>query len=110
MSWAACMADSRSLPKSLSTTFSVRTCQRPSDLKALATLWRLANVLAISKRDRVAYAGCAGAYCEDRLVPADRLVKIPDGISYETAAAMLLQGMTVCATCCAKRMRSGLRP
>ncbi len=35
------------------------------------------------------------AYAEVRLVAADRLVKLPDGIAYETAAAMLLQGMTV---------------
>lgn len=45
--------------------------------------------------DRVAYAGCNGAYAEERLAPAGRMVKLPDEISYETAAAMMLQGMTV---------------
>jgi len=44
--------------------------------------------------DRVAYAGALGAYAEARCVPAEKLVKIPDGISFETAAAMMLQGMT----------------
>jgi NADPH2:quinone reductase len=46
--------------------------------------------------DRVAYATApVGAYSEVRLYPADRAVKIPDGISFETAAAMMLKGMTV---------------
>ena len=46
--------------------------------------------------DRVAYAsGPLGAYSEERLMPADRVVKIPRGVSDETAAAMMLQGMTV---------------
>ena len=45
--------------------------------------------------DRVAYASCPGGYAEERVAPADRMVKMPDAISYETAAAMMLQGMTV---------------
>lgn len=45
--------------------------------------------------DRVAYAGPMGSYAEERLAPADRMVKIPDAVSFETAAAMMLQGMTV---------------
>jgi NADPH2:quinone reductase len=44
--------------------------------------------------DRVAYAGALGAYAEARCAPADRLVKIPDGIDFTQAAAMMLQGMT----------------
>ena len=45
--------------------------------------------------DRVAYASPPlGAYAECRVMPADRLVKIPDGISDDQAAAMMLQGMT----------------
>jgi NADPH2:quinone reductase len=45
--------------------------------------------------DRVAYAGGPpGAYAEVRNIPADRLVKLPDGIDFRTAAAMMLQGMT----------------
>jgi NADPH2:quinone reductase len=46
--------------------------------------------------DRVAYAGGpVGAYATERLMPADRLVKVPDGISDEQAAGMMLKGMTV---------------
>lgn len=45
--------------------------------------------------DRVAYAGAIGSYAEERLIAADRLVKLPDDISDEQAAAMMLQGMTV---------------
>lgn len=45
--------------------------------------------------DRGAYAGAIGGYASERLMPADRLVKLPDSIDYKTAAAMMLQGMTV---------------
>ncbi len=45
--------------------------------------------------DRVAYAGVLGAYAQERLIAADRLVKLPDAIADATAAAMMLQGMTV---------------
>ncbi|HTZ00626.1 MAG TPA: quinone oxidoreductase [Rhodocyclaceae bacterium] len=45
--------------------------------------------------DRVAYAGGPpGSYAEKRNIPADRLVKLPDGIDFRQAAAMMLQGMT----------------
>lgn len=45
--------------------------------------------------DRVAYAtGPIGAYATDRVIAADRLVAVPDGIGDQTAAAMMLQGMT----------------
>jgi NADPH2:quinone reductase len=43
--------------------------------------------------DRVGYVAI-GSYSEERLLPADRAVKIPDNISYEQAAAMMLKGMT----------------
>jgi NADPH:quinone reductase len=43
---------------------------------------------------RVAYAGPTGAYAEERLIAADRVVKIPTAISDETAAAIMLKGMT----------------
>jgi len=49
----------------------------------------------LSPGDRVAYVGPIGAYSEQRVIPADRLVKIPDGISDEDAAGMMLKGMTV---------------
>jgi len=45
--------------------------------------------------DRVGYVVPLGCYAEERLVPADRAVKLPDGISSEQAAAMMLKGMTV---------------
>jgi NADPH2:quinone reductase len=44
--------------------------------------------------DRVAYAGVLGAYAEMRLIPADRLVKLPDRISDQQAAGMMLKGLT----------------
>lgn len=44
--------------------------------------------------DRVAYAPVMGAYAEERLIAADRVVKLPEEISDEQAAAMMLKGMT----------------
>jgi NADPH2:quinone reductase len=44
--------------------------------------------------DRIAYSGINGAYAEERLLPADRVVPIPDGISDEVAAAIMLKGTT----------------
>ena len=43
---------------------------------------------------RVAYAGPVGAYAQERLIAADRVVRIPEGVSDETAAAIMLKGMT----------------
>jgi len=55
-----------------------------------------AGVRDLAPGDRVAYAGGApGAYADFRLFPADRLVKVPAGVGDETAAAVLLKGMTV---------------
>lgn len=54
-----------------------------------------AGVSALVPGDRVAYATELGAYAEERNVRADRVVKIPSAIGYETAAAVMLQGMTV---------------
>ena len=53
------------------------------------------GVTALQVGDRVAYAGPIGGYTEKRLIDADRLVKLPDEIAFEQAAAMMLQGMTV---------------
>jgi NADPH2:quinone reductase len=54
------------------------------------------GVTEVAVGDRVAYAAQPpGSYSEVRLSPADRLVKLPDGIGYDTAAAMMLKGMTV---------------
>ena len=52
------------------------------------------GVTSVKPGDRVAYAGPIGGYAEQRLIDADRLVKIPDSIPTETAASMMLQGMT----------------
>jgi NADPH2:quinone reductase len=53
------------------------------------------GVTELKKGDRVAYTGLPGSYCDQRLVPADRMVKIPDGITDEQAASMMLKGLTV---------------
>jgi NADPH2:quinone reductase len=54
------------------------------------------GVTELKAGDRVAYAnGPIGAYCELKNHPVDRLVKIPEGISFEQAASMMLQGLTV---------------
>jgi NADPH:quinone reductase len=52
------------------------------------------GVTDVAVGDRVAYAGQMGAYATDRVIAADRLVKLPDAIDFQTAAAMMLQGMT----------------
>ena len=53
------------------------------------------GVTEVEVGDRVAYAGLpAGAYAQVRRIPADRLVKLPDPISAQQGAAMMLQGMT----------------
>lgn len=52
------------------------------------------GVVSVRPGDRVAYAGPIGGYAEQRLIAADRLVKLPDSLSTEQAAAMLLQGLT----------------
>jgi NADPH:quinone reductase len=52
------------------------------------------GVTTVRPGQRVAYAGSPGAYAEERLVPADRLVVLPDAIDDKQAAAMMLQGMT----------------
>jgi len=53
------------------------------------------DVTDLKNGDRVAYAGPIGGYAEIRLIDAERLVKLPDAISSEQAAAAMLQGMTV---------------
>ncbi len=55
-----------------------------------------ADVTHVKVGDRVAYAGGGnGAYAEARVMPAGVLVKLPEAISFEQGAAMMLQGMTV---------------
>ena len=54
------------------------------------------DVTHVQVGDRVAYAGRPpGAYSEARVMPAAILVKLPDAIDFESAAGMMLQGMTV---------------
>lgn len=54
------------------------------------------GVTHVAPGDRVAYAGQpTGAYAEVRVMPAAPLVKLPDGIDFDTGAAMMLKGMTV---------------
>jgi NADPH2:quinone reductase len=57
------------------------------------------KVKGLKKGDRVAYAQPVGAYAEVALRPADRLVKVPSGIEDQTAAAMMLKGMTAWYLC-----------
>ena len=52
------------------------------------------GVTGIGVGDRVAYDRPAGAYAEARLAPADRLVKLPDAMGFEQAAAIMLKGLT----------------
>jgi NADPH:quinone reductase len=53
------------------------------------------GVTDVKVGDRVAYAAVLGGYADERLIAADRVVKLPPGIDDKTAAAMMLQGMTV---------------
>jgi len=52
------------------------------------------GVRDVSVGDRVAWANVQGAYAEKAVVPADRVVPVPDGVELQDAAASLLQGMT----------------
>jgi NADPH:quinone reductase len=52
------------------------------------------DVTTVKVGDRAAYTGVLGSYAEYAAVPADRLVKIPQGVSERDAAAAMLQGMT----------------
>jgi NADPH2:quinone reductase len=58
------------------------------------TLGSETTTSGIQVGDRVAWQGAPGAYAEMAKVPTDKLVKIPDGVSTEQAAAVMLQGMT----------------
>jgi NADPH2:quinone reductase len=52
------------------------------------------EVKTLEPGDRVAYTGILGSYAEYAAVPADRLVKLPDGVTEHDAAKVMLQGMT----------------
>lgn len=53
------------------------------------------GVLGVAPGDKVAFANVQGAYAEYQVVPAERLVPVPEGLDPRLAAAVLLQGMTV---------------
>jgi NADPH2:quinone reductase len=52
------------------------------------------GVTEVAAGDRVAWAMTRGSYAQYAIVPADKLVKIPEGVSFDLAAASMLQGMT----------------
>src|SRR5215471_19821315 len=63
--------------------------------EAAGTVTEVGNeVKSLKAGDRVAYTGVIGAYAEYAAVPADRLVRVPDKITEQQAAAAMLQGMT----------------
>ncbi|MDH3708610.1 MAG: quinone oxidoreductase [Cyclobacteriaceae bacterium] len=52
------------------------------------------SVSHLQAGDRIAYTVPNGAYCQHRVIAADRVVKLPDDIPYETAAAIMVKGLT----------------
>ena len=58
-----------------------------------------AEVTEVKAGDRVAYAGVLGSYAEYAAVPSSKLVRVPDGVSDQQAAAAMLQGMTAHYLC-----------
>ena len=53
------------------------------------------DVTGLAQGDRVAYASAPiGAYAEERVMPADRVLRLPDGVDDEAAAALMLKGLT----------------
>ena len=60
-----------------------------------------ADVRDVAPGDRVAWASALGAYAEKAVVPANRLVKLPEGLSARDGAAAMLQGMTAHYLACA---------
>ena len=78
-----------------------RTGQYPADppftsgQEAAGTVESVGDgVEGLSAGDKVAYEGVLGSYAEYAVVPAHKLVPLPDGVDIRTAAAVLLQGMT----------------
>ena len=52
------------------------------------------GVTDVKVGDRVAWTGVPGAYAQMNAVPADRLVELPDGLTFKDGAAAMLQGLT----------------
>ena len=57
------------------------------------------NVTQVREGDSVVYCGIPGSYAEQAIVPADRLIKIPQGLDSKASAAAMLQGMTAHYLC-----------
>jgi NADPH2:quinone reductase len=53
-----------------------------------------ADVTTVAVGDRVAYANALGAYATHRVIPSEKLVKLPDAVSFDAAASLMLQGLT----------------
>lgn len=69
------------------------------------------GVMHLSPGDRVAYASHPpGSYCSSRVMPARCVVQLPDGIDFETGAAMMLKGMTVAYLLTRTLPAAGLKP
>jgi NADPH2:quinone reductase len=69
-------------------------------LEAAGTVTEVgAGVSAFKAGDRVAYTNVAGAYAEYAAVPEDKLVSLPDGVSFDQGAAAMLQGCTAHYLC-----------
>jgi len=72
--------------------------------EAAGTVLEVAPGVTLVKRgDRVAYTSILGAYAERAIVPADRLVPIPEGVTTRQAAAVMLQGLTAHYLACSTR-------
>ena len=52
------------------------------------------DVTSVAVGDRVAWCGVAGTYATEAVAPADRLIRLPDSLTFQQAAAAILQGMT----------------
>ena len=70
-----------------------------------------AGVTHLKVGDRAAYASQPpGSYCELRVMPAKCVCKLPDAISFETGAAMMLKGLTAQYLLCKTQPQGGLKP
>ena len=70
-------------------------CRSPSASKGAGTVTAVGpGVTDVKVGDRVAWTGVPGAYAQMSAVPADRLVKLPDGLTFKDGAAAMLQGLT----------------
>ncbi len=84
-----------STPISAPGSIAARGCRSFPAMKAAGEVVAVGEgVTDFKVGDRVTYDITLGGYAAERLLPAERAVKLPDGISYEQAAGMMLKGMT----------------